>query len=144
LTVQLSARRDDESAIFFDAAAEGTLLALQCDRCGRWVSPYLLHGGVRTACPSCHSGRLRWQPTAGTGAVVSWTLLPGVPPVVEGAPVQVSGIVELTEGPWLTCALDVPPADLAVGLAVRVGFARPGDGEAVPVFRPSGTQEERE
>lgn len=132
--MQLSAKRDEESAAFFDAAAQGTLLALCCNNCGKWVSPYLLHGSVSRQCRSCHSDQLEWQPTAGTGTLLSWTLIPGVPPVVEGAPVQASGIVELTEGPWLTCALDIPPGDVAVGLRVRVGFARPGGGEPIPVF----------
>jgi hypothetical protein len=49
--------------------------------------------------------------------------------------VQASGIVELAEGPWLTCALDIPVGDLAVGLPVRVGFARPAGGEPIPIFR---------
>ena len=135
--MQSSVKRDDESAAFFDAAAEGTLLALHCDNCGKWVSPYLVYGSVSRVCRNCHSGRLEWQATSGTGTLITWTLIPGVPPVVEGAPVQASGIVELTEGPWLTCALDVPVSDLAVGLPVRVGFARPGGGEPIPVFRPN-------
>jgi uncharacterized OB-fold protein len=133
--MQLSVKRDEQSAAFFDAAAEGTLLALQCDNCGTWVTPYVVFGSVSRLCRNCHSGKLEWQATSGSGTLVTWTLIPGVPAVVEGAPVQVSGIVELTEGPWLMCALDIPVGELAVGLAVRVGFARPGGGEAIPVFR---------
>jgi uncharacterized protein len=133
--VQMSAKRDEESAAFFDAAAEGTLLARRCGNCSHWMSPYLFRGSVGPRCPSCHSGQLEWHPTAGTGRLVAWTLIPGVPPLVEGAQVQASGIVELAEGPWLSCALDIPGDELAVGLSVRVGFARPGGGEPIPVFR---------
>ena len=135
MQVTPSVKRDEQSAAFFDAAAEGTLLVPRCDNCGKWVTPYVVFGSVSRLCRNCHSGRLEWQPTSGAGTLVTWTLIPGVVRVVEGAPVQASGIVELAEGPWLTCALDIPVGDLAVGLSVRVGFARPGGGEPIPVFR---------
>src|ERR671933_1660024 len=132
--MQLSVKRDDESAAFFDAAAEGTLLALRCGNCGKWVSLYLVYGTVSRVCRNCRSGRLEWQATSGTGTLITWTLIPGVPPVVEGAPVQASGIVELTEGPWLTCALDVPVSDLAVGLPCAWASPDPGAANRSPSF----------
>jgi uncharacterized OB-fold protein len=122
---------------FFRAAERDVLVAPRCSACGHWASPYLFYGAALPQCPACDEPALEWTETHGTGTVVSWTVLPGAAPVVDGADAQVSGIVELDEGPWLLAAIDVPVEQLVVGLPVRVAFERPGDGDPVPVFRPA-------
>lgn len=119
--------RDAATAEFFDGAARGELLIRHCGACGGHAAPQ-----ART-CPHCASSALSWTPSAGTGAVVSWSVVhaKGVPPVVVA-------IVELDEGPWIqTRITGVEPADVTGGMRVRAGFERPEGGEAVPVFHPA-------
>ncbi|GAA1017602.1 hypothetical protein Aple_023790 [Acrocarpospora pleiomorpha] len=123
-------RRDAATAEFFDGTARGDLLIRRCDRCGGWAAPQ-----TRT-CPHCASPELSWTPAAGTGTVVTWSVVhtKGLPPVTVG-------IVELDEGPWMQVQLTGDlPEDLS-DLRVRVAFERPEGGEAVPVFTPASTRQ---
>ena len=131
-----AASRDSYSAPFFDAAAAGTLLARRCAN-GHWLAPYIGHGSTLSSCPACGGTNLSWAPVEGTATLVSWTVIAGQPSVAGGEREQVSGIVELTEGPWMYAAIDATPVGLAVGQPLTVDFVRPGDGEPVPVFRPT-------
>jgi uncharacterized OB-fold protein len=132
MTMPFAATRDSYSAPFFDAAASGTLLARRCAD-GHWLAP----GFPVSSCPTCGDSTLSWAPVQGTATLVSWTVIAAMPSVTGGQPEQVSGIVELTEGPWMYAAIDATPDRLAVGQPLTVDFARPGDGEPVPVFRPA-------
>ena len=115
--------RDDESAPFFDGAARGELMVKRCDACGHHVRP------VAIACTACHGTDLSWAASAGTGTLVSWTVVHG-----RGDDV-VAGIVELDEGPWIHARLvDTDPTRLAVGASVAAEFVVAGE-ERVPVFR---------
>src|SRR5262249_26827425 len=127
-----AATRDSYSTPFFDAAVRGTLLARQCAN-GHWLAP----GLTVSSCPNCGDSALSWAPVRGTATLVSWTVIAGMPSVTGGQTEQVSGIVELTEGPWMSAAIDATPDRLAVGQPMTVDFARPADGEPVPVFRPA-------
>jgi hypothetical protein len=128
--------RDAASAPFFDAAAEGRLLIRRCAACGHWIAPYQRMGASLERCPACTSDRLEWAEAAGTGSLVTWTVVHDR----AGGSERTVGVVELTEGPWLTSRLDADPAGLAAGTGLVVGFDRPGGGEPVPVFRvaPAG------
>jgi uncharacterized OB-fold protein len=132
--MQFAATRDSYSAPFFDAAANGTLLARQCGN-GHWLAPYVAYGSTLSSCPFCGDGDLSWAAVEGTATLVSWTVIAGMPAVTGGNAEQISGIVELAEGPWVYAAIDVPPDQLTEGLSLTVDFVRPGDGEPVPVFR---------
>jgi uncharacterized OB-fold protein len=123
--------RDEASAPFFDAAASGRLLVRRCADCGHWVAPYTRMGQALDRCPACTSPRLEWAEASGAATLVTWTVLH----TREGAGRPI-GVVELDEGPWLTARVDADPATLSAGMALTVAFARPGGGEAVPVFRP--------
>jgi hypothetical protein len=53
---------------------------------------------------------------------------------------QTAGIVELEEGPWITCLIDVgSDVELRTGIEMSVDFVTTGDGEGelIPAFRPA-------
>ncbi|MPY56517.1 Zn-ribbon domain-containing OB-fold protein [Streptomyces spongiae] len=115
--------RDERSAAFFDAAAQGTLLLRWSPATGAYLPP------TAHIDPSAPLSPLEWRPVAGTGEIVTWTVLPPGGDVVA--------LVELAEGPWLTVAVrGVAPTALHEGYQVRIGFERPEGGEAVPVALP--------
>lgn len=115
--------RDEFSAPFFDAAAEGRLLLRYSPSSGEWSEPAAL------VCAVTQAADLEWREASGRGELVSWTVKPGRPAI---------GIVELEEGPWLTLLLPgADPATLAVGTPVRVEFVRPEGSECLPVGRVS-------
>lgn len=135
------ARRDDDSAPFFDSLAAGRLSVLRCQACSTWLSPGSIYP-TPLRCPGCGSPDLRWEPTEGTGHIVTWTTDPSFPSVVDGTPGQTAGIVELTEGPWVLGALAIAPHRLAADLPVRFEALVPAHGgEPVPAFRPAGDPE---
>lgn len=112
--------RDEFSAPFFDAAAQGRLLLRYSPGSGEWSEPAAL------VCSVTQAADLEWRAASGRGELVSWT--------VKGD--RVIGIVELAEGPWLTLLLPgADPATLAVGAPVRVEFVQPEGSEFLPVGR---------
>ncbi|OUZ10140.1 hypothetical protein BHE97_08780 [Aeromicrobium sp. PE09-221] len=120
--------RDDHSAPFFEASAEGRLLLRYSPSQDTWSDPAAL------VCATTQADDLQWREAAGTGHLVSWTIKPGRRRDDVVTPDTVIGIVELDEGPWLTLQFpDAAQADLAVGRAVRVGFIQPEDSEHLPV-----------
>ena len=113
--------RDDHSAPFFDALADGRLLLRRDPASGT------LHG------PAATDPAFAWAPASGEGTVVSWAVVHAR----DAEPVLV-GIVELDEGPWLrTRLVDIVPDDVHAGLRVRVTPVVPGEGsEPIPAFTP--------
>jgi uncharacterized protein len=125
--------RDERSAAFFDAAAEGRLLVHRCRTCGH------LYGPEINSCTACSSEDVEWHEVSGSGTVVSWVAVHRPPRDGAGGAARRSivALVELTEGPWLTLPVDVPAGgELAVGEPVKVGFVRPPESEAIPVCVP--------
>jgi uncharacterized OB-fold protein len=125
----LPLQRDAWSASFFDAAARGQLLILQCGNCRQFSAPQARH------CAYCSSGALEWVPSAGRGEIVTWT----VPHRREGGttePAYVVAIVQLDEGPW-TYVHGSPDVALAAGQPVSITFAPVDGGEFLPVLAPS-------
>lgn len=129
--------RDDDTAAFFDATAAGRLVVQQCGRCGHRQFPQPFTPGTNR-CHACAGSELTWEPVAGTGTLVTWTVVHSRPaPDGTPAPQPVVGVVELDEGPWVHTQLrgvGEGPA-LAAGLRVQVEFERPDGGETLPVFR---------
>ena len=70
---------------------------------------------------------------------LSWIVIHDKPEVPGGPTFgRVVGLVELSEGPWMYAPLlDVEGRELCEGLTLAVDFVRPGDGEAIPAFRPA-------
>jgi uncharacterized OB-fold protein len=124
-------KRDDRSAPFFDAAANGQLLIKQCTGCGHFLPL------ARIRCSVCQSAAVAWVQASGAASLVSWVVVHDRPtsPDVEPERSYV-GLVELEEGPWMYGALiDVDEAELAAGLGLSVDFVTPPDSEPLPVFR---------
>jgi uncharacterized OB-fold protein len=123
--------RDERSAPFFDATAEGCLLIRRCPVCGAAYPPQ--------ARRCSDSDELEWMVATGEGTLVTWAV-DHVPPLdaTLGSPDGVTsalGIIQLTEGPWMQVPIiDPAPASLSEGMAMRVQFIRPGGGEAIPAF----------
>ncbi|GLZ48309.1 hypothetical protein Acsp06_44940 [Actinomycetospora sp. NBRC 106375] len=113
--------RDDRSAAFFDALADGRLLLRRDPASGT------LHG------PAASDPAFTWAEADGEGTVASWAVVHAR----DADPVLV-GIVELDEGPWLrTQLVGVDADDVRAGLRVRVTPVVPGAGsEPIPAFTP--------
>jgi len=130
--------RDERSAQFFDAAADGTLLYQKCGNCGHAQLP-IGAGTVGDRCRNCGQTKAQWVPASGAATLVSWTSSPVRTP--EGTePGPVIGLLELAEGPWLEAqlhGLSGDAAQLAEGAAFTVAFERPEGSEAIPVFLPA-------
>jgi uncharacterized OB-fold protein len=122
--------RDAASAAFFEGTARGELLLRRCTTCGHTSEPAM------ATCPACTGRNLEWTPAAGTGVLVSWTV---VHARSAGGTVRTPvGLIELDEGPWLEMQIvGTDPDRLVPRTTVRVEFERPEDGEALPVARPT-------
>jgi uncharacterized OB-fold protein len=127
--------RDDRSAPFFDAAADGRLLLLRCPACAAWSAPYVFWRDAVVVCPACHSDGLEWAESPGNGVIVSWTVIHERAGTNDATTTRTVAIVELDEGPWMTLAFQGDPHHLQVGLSVVVDFDQAGSGEALPVVR---------
>lgn len=117
--------RDDASAEWFDAAAEGRLLIRRCAE-GHLSAPQT------TTCPQCGSTELQWTEVAPRGSLASYSVFHRRD--TEALPVA---IVELADGPWLRMQVqDVEDDALRVGLPVEIRFAAPEGGEHIPYAVP--------
>jgi uncharacterized OB-fold protein len=131
--VSAAAVRDERSAPFFDALADGRLLIRRCVPHGHLSAPDVMF------CAECGSADLDWADASGEGHIVTWTAIHGRPDETGVSAVNaVVGIVELVEGPWLLAPLLCDDgAEPRVGAGVVLGVLD-GDGEPIPAFRPSG------
>jgi uncharacterized OB-fold protein len=127
-------RRTEDSAEFFDMAAQGKLMLRRCLACGAYRAPQ------DAVCPACHHSA--WEPVAADGAatLVTWTVVHRSPvPGLDGP--YVAAMVESREGPWiLVRLLDSDGSDLHVGTELELVTAVSGDdGEwVVAARRPRG------
>jgi uncharacterized protein len=123
--------RDQATAEFFDAAADGRFLLRRCPD-GHHSEP------AAAQCTTCGAALRAWVPADGGASLVSWTIVwnkegPGGERVA-----CVLVIAEFDEGPWWwSCLEGAEPAALAVGTRLRIAF-RDGGGETVPVFELAG------
>lgn len=123
--------RDEYSAPFFEAAAEGRLLLRYSPSSDEWSDP------DSRICSVSQADDLEWRESSRIGHLVSWTIKPGRTREEVTTPDVVLGIVEMSEGPWLSLWLpEVDQAQLAVGRAVHISFVHPAEGvegESLPV-----------
>lgn len=110
---------------FFDAMADGRLLAAVCDECGTHLVP------PRPACYGCGSRKVAIEVQPLTGEIVSYTEVHRPPSAfAELAPFPIA-IVELDSGARLTGRVDAEYEDLSIGTHVRLAFREPDfDGSA--------------
>jgi uncharacterized OB-fold protein len=115
-----------ENARFFEAAKEGTLLVGKCRDCrGHHFYP-------RAICPHCFSENVEWVPASGTGVVYSYST------IRRGVPVPYTiAYVTLDEGvSVMTNIVDCDPANIRIGMPVKLVFEVAEDGTPVPMFAP--------
>jgi uncharacterized OB-fold protein len=115
---------------FWDGCAEGELRFQRCDACGAAIF------NPAPICRVCTSNDLRWEVSAGTGTVFSYTIChrPMTPQFTDiYAPV----IVDLDEGyQMLSDLIGCVAADVHVGMRVQVRFHAVGD-RTLPYFEPT-------
>jgi len=129
-TVGIPPAVTDETAAFWQAAAEGRLLVERCSLCSAESFP------PRGMCRSCRGRSMTAAEIIGRGVVYSYTVnhqrwLPGL--VVPYAIV----LVEFPDHPNVRVAgrlRGCPPEEAAIGMAVEVGFEPGPGGYAIPSF----------
>ena len=115
---------------FWAGVDRGELLRPVCGRCERsFFTPQVV-------CPFCGSGQWSYEPSAGLGAVYSFTVVHRPPEPAFEAP-YVLAIVDVTEGWHLqTWIVDCPPDEVRIGMEVQVRFVAGPDGALLPAFAP--------
>jgi hypothetical protein len=117
--------RDDESAPFFDALADGVLLVRCCQLCGHVSRP------DAHTCSACRSDELSWLESSGNGHVICSVVDRNS---AEG-PITLA-LIEVSEGPWfMTRILDADiDATVPAATPVRLAVIATSGGEAIPAF----------
>jgi len=113
-------------AVFRGHLKDGRFMIQKCGKCGEFVFyPRLL-------CTGCGASALEWQAADGGGTVYSTTIVRRKPDA--GGDYNVA-IVELKEGPRLMSrVVDVPPAEVAIGMPVRADIEQTANGPLL-IFR---------
>jgi uncharacterized protein len=116
---------------WWDATRDQRLVIQTCAACGhRQHEP-------RAICQACAGDDLHHFDAAGTGTVVSFTVIHRAPSPDVDAPYVVA-IVELDEGVrLLTNLVDIDPADVACDLPVTVTWLALDDGRHLLQFHPA-------
>jgi uncharacterized protein len=122
--------QSQDNAFFWEGVAAGELRIQRCTGCKQLRHP------PGPMCPRCHS--LDWDAivSSGRGHVFSFVIAhhPPVPPFPYPNPIA---LIELDEGTRLVSNLvGIDPADVAIGLRVRVEWTRVDDDLVLPLFRP--------
>jgi uncharacterized protein len=120
-----------DTEFFWAGTQAGELRIQRCAGCGALRHP------PGPACLRCGSiGKTEYQVAAGTGTVYSYVVHRHPPVPGRELPIVVA-LVELTEGVRMLGELTgVDPADVAIGLPVRVAFRRVDDDLVLPDWRP--------
>jgi len=122
----------DDNAVYWDAAAEGRLVAQRCGGCGELRHP------PRPACPHCHSLAIDVAPLSGLGTLYSYAVLHHPQNPAFDYPV-LAALVDLDEGIRVVSNLvDVEPGAIEIGMRLTVRFEPTAGDRAVPVFAPAG------
>lgn len=115
---------------FWEYARQRELRLQRCRDCGAWRFP------PAPLCDQCLSPDVDWVAVSGRGTVYSWVVFhrqyfPALPP-----PYNVASI-ELVEGPlFIANLVNVAPADIAIGLPVRLTWRDVAPDYVLPVFEP--------
>jgi uncharacterized protein len=120
-----------DTEFFWVGTRLGELRIQRCGSCGALRHP------PGPACPNCgRVGKVEYQLAAGTGTVYSYVVHRH--PLVPGKKLPiVIALVELAEGVRMLGELTgIDPADVAIGLPVRVRFRRVDDDLVLPDWRP--------
>ena len=117
---------------FWEATAEGRFLLQRCEACD------LVIWFPRRNCPSCWTEDLAVFDASGAGEVYSYTVIHKGVNDWKGAAPYVVAYVELAEGPRvLTNIVGCEPAEVRVGMPVRIVWQDTGAGSALYRFTPA-------
>lgn len=121
-----------DNAWWWDGITRGELLIQRCKDCG------VLRHPPRPMCGQCQSTQWEAVVSGGTGTVYSYVVLHH--PQFPGFDYPlVAAVVELDEGTRLVSnVVGVEPADVRIGMAVRVSIEAAGDDLQLPLCRPVG------
>ena len=118
---------------FWDGCRDGELLIQHCAACGHYqFYPRIL-------CTNCNSRDLGWARSAGSGKVITYTVVrhPVSPAYADDVP-YVIALIRLGEGPvMMSNVVQCEPADVQTGMPVEVVFEAWSDEITMPVFRPA-------
>ena len=113
---------------FWDGCRKRRLLIQQCESCSGYVFI------PQAFCPHCLGATLSWVEAAGTGSIVTFTVVWRPQTPAFEIPYVVA-VVALDEGvDMLTNLLDVDPGQVSIGDRVRVAFVDVED-MTLPFFR---------
>ena len=121
---------DLDTKPFWDGLKNHKLMLQQCGGCGR-IRHY-----PRPVCDNCYSMAVDWLEASGQGTLHSWTIthhafLPGFK---QDLPLLLA-TVDLAEGVRMNCQLKgVDPAELELGLPVKVAYEAATDEVTLPIF----------
>jgi len=122
----------EDSAVFWDAASEGRLVAQKCGNCG------VLRHPPRPMCGHCQSTEIEVVALSGRGSLYSYAILHHPRHPAFEYPL-LAALVDLDEGVRLVSSLSgVAPAQIRIGMRLEVFFAPTAGGGAVPLFQPEG------
>jgi uncharacterized OB-fold protein len=114
---------------FWDGCARGELLYQRCQDCAQPIFD------PAPMCRWCNSTSLVWQPSAGLGAVYSWTVAWRPQSPAFHTP-YCPAIIDMDEGyQILSNLIDCDVDDVHVGMGVQVAFQSFGP-MTLPYFRP--------
>jgi len=130
MTAKPAPRPTEISRPYWEAARQGVLQLQRCLGC-RGLIHY-----PRRWCPRCWSTSLEPVEAAGTGTVVTYTIVHQAPEESFAADLPyVLAIIQITEGPTMLANVVGPDAlAVAIGDPVRVRFEDRGAGLKVPQF----------
>jgi uncharacterized protein len=119
-----------DNEFFWTGVAAGQLLAQQCDRCGEFRHP------PSPRCPHCLAPEWTARELADTAELYTYTVVHHPVPKGFTAPY----VVALLQWPngvrLLTNVVDVDPADVSIGMQVRLTPTEVEPGVVLPIGRP--------
>ena len=121
-----------DSKPFWDSMKEHNMRLQRCVGCGK-IRHY-----PRPVCDSCYSMEYDWVRASGKGKVHTWTVSEHAfhPGFLAALPMTLA-TVELEEGVRVCAQMrDVEPGQMAVDMAVELGYEDTGANFTLPVFRP--------
>jgi uncharacterized OB-fold protein len=118
---------------FYDFLVKRKLMGARCSKCSTLLVP------PRPSCPKCGSTKLSWIEMSGKGKLATFTVVHvGTVELASDTP-YVVGVVELSEGPKVSCRIlgvDAnKPESIKVGTPMTADFIVKAD-KAVLGFRP--------